>query len=701
MPDEKGKKKSKNLLQRFTGLIKDLVDWVEETFGDPVVAKLILEDLGTGVKPDATASPQSLDPATRAKIDEFVAKSAKDVDSAALAATAAHIAALVDTGMTFAEAVKADGVEARDVFWLIFKVWVNDYLRVRNPAGHAVVSLATLLIEEDETLGQLDLGPLLDLFSDDWDGEAALDRLSLVIGATLVVLDAKVEAVGGVVDAAYGWDPAPGDDPASVAVAGRTLTVKFNVPDAVGVSVDPILTLVAVPTDPAAAVGPGIVVSGGGQLEVSHTSGATTYTFGLSAGGLFALYLGKGGVELISLPGVTGPGVSPSISVKAEPSEAAKADAAPALIAGAADGSRLEIGSLAFGVEVGADHAAFRTAIRKGQDRRQPRRRRRVPGEPPRRERRDPLRRRRHRGHRAWGAIRGRHRAEGEPAGGLHRRRRLHHPVHRTGTGHRAAHRAQRPRRILGAAGTVLGGRRPDRRRPGSVHTHRGRGRRRRPGLPAAQGDRPATGRRGGQGRRLPVHRPGQGRVRRGAGTDRGGGRVHQGHRAAHHPPARRQRGLVAAAHDLRAVHRPHRVRHLPHRGRRHARPAPSRRHAGPDPGDEDRGARRHHVPRQPGGQCAAHHQPLPDPVPHRVQHPAARADARTVLQPAPDRVGPARPDLRTAQCARRQPAGGPDPGRPDRATPGAVAAEGPRRTRDPETPCGRRRLLQRRLPES
>ena len=74
-----------------------------------------------------------------------------------------------------------------------------------------------------------------------------LDRLSLVLGGALVVLDAKVEAVGGIIDAAYGWDPSPGDDAASVAVAGRALTVKFNVPDAVGVSLDPFLTFIAVP----------------------------------------------------------------------------------------------------------------------------------------------------------------------------------------------------------------------------------------------------------------------------------------------------------------------------------------------------------------------------------------------------------------------------------------------------------------------
>jgi hypothetical protein len=368
VPDDKNKKKSKTVLQRLSQAFKEFVDWVGETFGDPEITKLILQDLGTGVKPDATGTPGQLSDADRTEIEKFIAKSAKDVDSAALAATASHIAALVDTGMTFAEAVKADGVDARDVFWLIFKVWVNDYLRVRNPAGHAVVSLATLLIAEDETLGQLDLDPLLDVFRGEADGEEFLDRLSLVLGGAIVVVDAKWELFGEGFEAAYGWDPHPDDDDDSVAAASRALTVGFDLGGASG-GVTPLLTLITVPADSATSLGPGIVVSGGGHLDFTHTSGATKYTFGFGANGAFAVYFGAGvadGVELISLPGVTGPGVSPSLSLKAEPTDAAKADKAPAILVGASDGTRLEIGSLSYGVELGSDVAGFRAAVRDG-----------------------------------------------------------------------------------------------------------------------------------------------------------------------------------------------------------------------------------------------------------------------------------------------------------------------------------------------
>ena len=71
--------------------------------------------------------------------------------------TVATIKALVDTGMTFAEAVKTQGVDAGDVFWLVFKLWVNDYIRVRNPSAYGLMSLFGLILEDEDTLNQLDL----------------------------------------------------------------------------------------------------------------------------------------------------------------------------------------------------------------------------------------------------------------------------------------------------------------------------------------------------------------------------------------------------------------------------------------------------------------------------------------------------------------------------------------------------------------
>ena len=561
MPDEDKKKAPPNVFQKVASWAEDQVEWVEATFGDPAISAQVRADLGLDTTSPATPSQPS--PATKAKIDEFVAK--QDVDEAALLAVVAQIKALVDTGMTFADAVKTQGVDAMDVLWLLFKVWVADSLRARNPAAYGLTRLVGVVAEDEEALGALDLGPLGRLLTGDVraDAEEVVDRLSFLAGTTVVMLDAMVGSVGGAIDAAYGWDPEPTDDPNSAAVAGRALTVKFRIPD---LPVSPVLTLIGVP---AAHGGPGILMSLGAALEVSHTSGDTSYTFSAGANGAFAVYLGAGSPRALS-------GFTPSLALKVEPasSEAGR----PALLLGTSDGSRLEIGALAWGIEVGADFAGFRLAARRGklvialgqgdgflQS---------LPG----------------------GTIeapfdlglladtKGGVRFEGGT--GL----KVNLPVAASLFGVFTIQYvelelvlAERVRLDLrGGFSLKLGpfSAAVDKLGVGSDLTALTEGARcrERGGLPAAQGDRASPRCRCGQGRGLPVHRRRARRVRRCARADVRRHFQRQGHLPDHHQAPRRQRGLVAAAAHLRAVLGAHRVRHLPHRHRRPHRPAPSRR---------------------------------------------------------------------------------------------------------------------------
>ena len=81
---------------------------------------------------DNPATPAPGDPARKAKIDAFVAK--QDIDEAALLEVVGDIKATVDTILDFIDAVKADAVDPWTLFWLIFKVFALDMLRVRNPS---------------------------------------------------------------------------------------------------------------------------------------------------------------------------------------------------------------------------------------------------------------------------------------------------------------------------------------------------------------------------------------------------------------------------------------------------------------------------------------------------------------------------------------------------------------------------------------
>ncbi len=341
--------KKPNVFQKVAAWADELVEWIEATFSDPELSRQIRADLGL----DASGAPmpQGTDAATRAKIQEFVAK--QDIDEAALAAVLAQVQALVQTGMTFADAVKTGGVNAGDVFWLLFKVWAADSLRARNPAAYGLVSLAGLITEDSEAVDQLDLAPLGRLFSGQVSADAAevIDRISFLVGTTVVMLDAMVAAVGGTIDAAYGWDPEPTDAPESAMVAARALSVAFHIP---GSPVSPVLTLIGVPAEHG---GPGVLLSIGASLEVSHDTETTRYTFTAGASGAFSVYLGKGAPRAMG-------GFTPSFALRTEPVPGAAGR--PALLIGTNNATRLEIGALTWGVEVGADHAGFRIAARRG-----------------------------------------------------------------------------------------------------------------------------------------------------------------------------------------------------------------------------------------------------------------------------------------------------------------------------------------------
>ena len=345
-------KKKRNVFQKIADFFKDVVEWVEATFSDPVLAQETREDLGLNT--DNPATPKAVDPTVRQKIDDFLAK--EDVDEIALAATAVEIKALADTIMTFADAVKADGVDATDVFWLIFKLWAADSLRARNPSAYAMCVLAGLILEDDELLPQLDPAPVTRLLKGEAtedDADALVDRVSAASGALVVLLDRMVAPIGGTIDVMYGWDPEPGSDPNASVAASRALSVIFKV----GGAVDPMLTIIPVTKGDG---GPGLLISMGAHLHIEHDTGSVVYTTDIGANGAFSLFFRFS----TSNPGfrALGPG-TPSIDIGVNPKGE---DGKPFLVFGTSKATRLEVGSFSYGIELGADRAGFKTHLRNG-----------------------------------------------------------------------------------------------------------------------------------------------------------------------------------------------------------------------------------------------------------------------------------------------------------------------------------------------
>ena len=366
MPEPTTKKKM-GFFQKLAQLVKDLVEWVEETFSDPELSAEIRDDLG--LDPDNPATPAPPDGARKARIEAFAAK--EDVDEASVLAVAADIKAEVDAIIDFIEAAKADQVDARVLFATMFKLFALDLLRVRNPGGYALVRLAGLALDDEEFLQQLDAAALEQLVRGEGpavDGEVWVQRLSMLGGVALVVLATVLDRLDAVIDAIYGWDPDPEDEGETAAIASRALTVTLE--HALLGTARPAFTLIPVPR---AHGGPGVFVGATAGVSLPVTVGATTYTFDITGAGQFGLFVP------FDLDGDlrTFASFTPKIRVGAEPYKGGGTDAegnpvpppppdTPALVVGVSDGSRLQIGSLAYGIEISGEEAVFRLTIRNG-----------------------------------------------------------------------------------------------------------------------------------------------------------------------------------------------------------------------------------------------------------------------------------------------------------------------------------------------
>ncbi|WP_367140980.1 MULTISPECIES: DUF6603 domain-containing protein [Streptomyces] len=347
-----------NAYQKITGFFTDFAAWLGETFADPAIAQEVRDDLGLNT--DNAATPPALDPAVRQKIDNFLAK--EKVDASALLATLPQIKTLVDTIHTFADAVKSDGADAWDVFWLLFKVWVADSLRVRNPSAYALCSLVGLVAEDDELLPQADPGLATRLLKGEVtgaDADALIDRISALSGALVVGLDRLSAAVGGTIDALYGWDPEPGSDADASVAASRALSVVFKTGDVL----NPVMTVIPVVR---ADGGPGLFISMGAHLHIEHDpGGSAVYTTDIGAQGAFSFFFRFSEDD----PGFRtfGPGTpSLEIGVKPKTASASAGAAEPRLVLGTSDATRLEIGDFSYGFEFGAQSAGFKAHLHRG-----------------------------------------------------------------------------------------------------------------------------------------------------------------------------------------------------------------------------------------------------------------------------------------------------------------------------------------------
>lgn len=353
---------TRNILQQIGAILIDFAEWIAETFHDPVIAREIQADIGLST--DRIAAVPVVDAALKTKIEAFFRK--EDVDTAAFVETAVEINALIDTIWTFVEAAKADGTDAWDVFWLLFKVWAADWLRVRNPSAHALVTLAGLIVEDDEVLPTLDFSIVNRLLTGQKDPAGLHVLPTQVVAGLLAWLELRTReelipgvpeppaGVDAVIDTSFGWDPEPGTPIEAALAAMNALTVRFEAGD-----LDPVLTVIPVEESNG---GPGFVVSVGSALKLDHDTGTYVYTFEMGLDGAFTLFFRLSDDD----PGfrVMTDSAPPSFVVEVERKPPTKdGKPRPFLIIGSSDGFRIEIGKLAYGVVMTGNSAGFRLRL--------------------------------------------------------------------------------------------------------------------------------------------------------------------------------------------------------------------------------------------------------------------------------------------------------------------------------------------------
>lgn len=356
--------KPPTFFQRVGRWVMDAVDWVEETLGDPALAAQLREDLGLNTDNPATpAVPAD----KRAAIEKFAATKEKDLTQDAFIQTVGQIVGLIDTVKTFADAVAADGVDPWDLVTLLFRVWSVQSLKERNPAAYALCQLVGLISAEEETLEVLDPAPALKLLRGNTtasDIDAWIDRLSMLAGGGVVIADAVTrkfaeagpDAGTGPMEVLFGYDPAPGDDPAAAIAASRTLTVGIPIATGDGGAVTPQLSIVAIAREHG---GPGLMLGASGHLKYGATVEGLKVTFEAGLGGAFVLYIPfeKKPVRILT-------GATPSFGLTVSP-EGAGADK-PALLIGVPGKTRFEIGRLGLGVQCDSGGAGIRVNAHKG-----------------------------------------------------------------------------------------------------------------------------------------------------------------------------------------------------------------------------------------------------------------------------------------------------------------------------------------------
>ena len=358
MPPDTGKK-PRSIWSAIGHAIKALFEWIPEHLGDPALAAEIRGDLG--LKPDAQLPEDKA-----AKFRQFAA--GLDPDKESFAETVAEIGDVAAEIAVLQELLESDDDQAMvHLTYLLLSLAATDSVRIRVPAVYSTARALLFLAQDVESLVAIDPARLLrQLRGEDLpSGEALAQRIAFAGALVLQLLDGLIDGKDnpesadpekpGHVDIFSGWDLAPESvTPKADLLLLRATTFDIGRVDGTGGRL--FATILYVPPEHGGA---GVFLSLGGALELDRVIGQTHVKFEAGVGDGFNLFIPIGDDAMDTAAQVLGDPV-PFLRLTAG---AGKPDE-PALRIGDPDSTRLDIYETELAVEVRADDAAVRAAVR-------------------------------------------------------------------------------------------------------------------------------------------------------------------------------------------------------------------------------------------------------------------------------------------------------------------------------------------------
>jgi hypothetical protein len=344
-----------SVFSRVIDWFKRTAELTAENLGDPGIASTIREDLGL-------APGQDIPENKKGELKTFAA--GLDPDKASFEATVAELIDVIGFFDEFGESLSDGQDSGWDVVYLLMRIYAVETFRVRSQLLYGVAKLVMMISEDPEAVEEFDPALVVGLLKGEpppaGSGEAVLQRVN-ALSWLLITAGEQIAAALGLdvreaYDAYYGWDPDPGSTtPLADQVSARAVTLVIGPPGDVTARL--LMTVMVVPAE---HQGPALFLSFGGALSATHTGDDTTYRFRTGAAGAFDLLI-PGGSSPLFFQG----GGSPAGFVSLDVSKTKAGE--PAFRIGDAQGTRVDVDKLAYGLELGADRAAFRLGMEKAE----------------------------------------------------------------------------------------------------------------------------------------------------------------------------------------------------------------------------------------------------------------------------------------------------------------------------------------------